>query len=429
MALIGTEIEYGISTPGEAAPLDPGWASERVVAAVSGLFPGRLDRFLGNGARVYVDHGHPEYSGPECPSARDVLIWERAGDRLMGEAAARAGAALGREVVLHRNNTDGKGRSYGYHENHLVDRSVPWESITAVLTGHLVSRVVLAGAGRVGWGQQGGEPKFQLSQRADFMEALVGLETTIRRPLVNTRDEPHADQSRWRRLHLITGDATHAQIGTLVKVGATALVLAAIAAGKGEGVSRLADPLAAMRAFSRDTTLTMAQPCTDGTSRTALDLQRQYWQLASDHADSLADGEQVLQLWDELITDASQDPTLLADRVDWAAKLALIQAMQSRHGWGWDDAQVAALDLQWHELDPQRGLAAKLEAGGRLRTLLDPAEVDDAMTTPPPTRARRRAELLVNHEPQVAAVDWSKVGVSTADGVQWQLLPDPLTSA
>ena len=426
--VLGSEIEYGIGLRDQ--PTNPVVLSERVVSRVPGLGLGALDRMLGNGARVYVDHAHPEYSGPECASATDVLTWELAGDELMRAAAGRVSATIGEAVVLHRNNTDGKGRSYGYHENYLLPRDLPWDQVVDQVTGHLVSRIVLVGAGRVGLGQRGEQPGFQLSQRADFMEALQGIETTIRRPLVNTRDEPHADPRRWRRLHLITGDATFAQVATLVKVGGTALVLAAIAAGQCR-VPRLTDPLAALRAYSRDVTLTLAQPCDDGVERTALELQRLYWQAADGQRDVLPDADLVLAEWDAMVRDAGTDPLLLRDRVDWAAKYALLQGLRRRHGWQWDDPGVAAVDLQWHELDPQRGLARKLQAAGRLRSLVDESSVRRAMQAPPTgTRAEVRARILHERFAEVLQADWSRLTVTgEGDEVERIELPDPFGGA
>ncbi|MGD7731648.1 proteasome accessory factor PafA2 family protein [Propionibacteriaceae bacterium G57] len=422
--VMGSEIEYGIGVA-DGTPVNPVMLSEGVVTRVEGLGIGHLDRMLGNGARVYVDHAHPEYSGPECASATDVLTWELAGDALLSSAATRLGQALGRPVVLHRNNTDGKGRSYGYHENYLLPRALPWDDVVAQLTGHLVSRVVLVGAGRVGLGQHGEQPGFQTSQRADFMERLEGIETTVRRPLVNTRDEPHADRTRWRRLHVITGDATLAHVATLVKVGATALVCAAIAAGTCR-VPRLVDPLAAIRAFSRGLTLTTRQPCTDGVDRSALDLQQLYLEASAPYAGTIADGALVLQHWAGLLDDARRDPHLLADRVDWAAKLALLEGLGRRHGWGLDGPQAQAVDLQWHELDPARGLGLKVAAAGRLQMLVGPAEVRAAMLTPPSgTRAQVRARLLTQHQGRVVRADWAQLGIASDRGIDWVDLPDP----
>lgn len=229
---------------------------------------------LGSGARVYVDHAHPEHSGPETTSALEALVWDRAGDEAMQDAARRASATHGLDIRLHKNTTDGKGHSYGCHENYLVAREVPFERIVAGFSAFLVSRVVLTGAGRVGVGVHGERPGFQLAQRADFFQRRVGLETTTNRPVINTRDEPHADARRHRRLHVITGDANLSETATFVKVGSAQLVLAALASGA--ALPELVDPVAAFRAFSHDPGLRVAMPLVGGGEATALDLQRRY---------------------------------------------------------------------------------------------------------------------------------------------------------
>ena len=193
---------------------------------------GMANVILTNGARLYVDHAHPEYSGPEVTSALDAVRYDKAGDAVMAIAAQRASQALGRSVRLYKNNTDGKGASYGTHENYLMLRSTPFDRIVTQFTAFLVSRQVITGAGRVGIGQSSQTTGFQLSQRADFFEAEVGLETTLNRPIINTRDEPHADASRYRRLHVITGDANLSEISTYLKVGTAAWVLRVIEAGE-----------------------------------------------------------------------------------------------------------------------------------------------------------------------------------------------------
>ena len=193
---------------------------------------GMANVILTNGARLYVDHAHPEYSGPEVTSALDAVRYDKAGDAVMAIAAQRATQSLGRSVRLYKNNTDGKGASYGTHENYLMQRSTPFDRIVTQFTAFLVSRQVITGAGRVGIGQSSQQPGFQISQRADFFEAEVGLETTLNRPIINTRDEPHADASRHRRLHVITGDANLSEIATYLKVGTAAWVLRVIEAGR-----------------------------------------------------------------------------------------------------------------------------------------------------------------------------------------------------
>ncbi len=463
--VVGIETEYGVSVAGlapEEAP-DPISLSEAVVRAVAATASGWradwnfadesplvdargtvLDRrianpdlltdvveydnvLLGNGARVYVDHAHPEHSGPEVTSAHEAVVYDRAGDTVMRRAAARAGGASGLTVRLHKNNTDGKGHSYGCHENYLVPRAVPFDDIVRGFTGHLVSRLVVAGAGRVGLGPRGARAGFQLGQRPDFFEARVGLETTVNRPLINTRDEPHADPRRFRRLHVITGDANLSETATFVKVGAAALVLAAV--DDGVPLPELADPVAAFREFSHDPTLTAAVLTTSGERLTALDLQRRYLEAASSVAWQVFDDQDaVLREWASLLDDLGADPARCADRIDWVAKLHLLEAMRRRDGLDWSHPKLAAIDLQYSDLDPSRGLFLALERAGRIVRRTTDAEVEAAVTEPPPgTRAWLRGQLLTRFPAAVVAANWDSVTLELPRGrIVTIRLTDPL---
>src|SRR4029450_8150917 len=264
--VMGTETEYGIAVPGhpsanamltssqvvnayaavtartrrarwdfeEENPLRDarGFDLARELADASQLTDedvGLANVILTNGARLYVDHAHPEYSTPECTNPRDAVIWDKAGERIMEIAAYHAVSIPGAQPIqLYKNNTDNKGASYGCHENYLMARATPFADIVRNLTPFFVCRPVIAGAGRVGLGQDGREHGFQISQRADFFEVEVGLETTLKRPIINTRDEPHADAEKCGRLHVIIGDANLSEISTYLKLGTTALVLAMI---------------------------------------------------------------------------------------------------------------------------------------------------------------------------------------------------------
>src|SRR5690349_7574959 len=190
---------------------------------------GLANVILTNGGRLYVDHAHPEYSAPECTNPLSAVIWDKAGERVMAEAAAKAATVPGSAPIqLYKNNTDNKGASYGSHENYLMRRGTPFADIVRFLVPFFVSRQVICGAGRVGIGADGRGSGFQISQRADFFEVEVGLETTLKRPIINTRDEPHADPEKYRRLHVIIGDANLSEVSTYLKVGTTALILAMI---------------------------------------------------------------------------------------------------------------------------------------------------------------------------------------------------------
>lgn len=441
MGVMGLETEYGVFVAGldeGQRPVDPIGLSEAVVQAVDA--PGtrwdyadehplvdargtvlerriahpdlltdevrQANRLLGNGGRSYVDHAHPEWSGPEVTSAHDALVWDRAGDLVHTAAARRASERTGLDIHLVKNTTDNKGRSYGCHENYLVPREVPFSRIAAQFTTFLVSRVVVTGAGRVGLGQGGELPGYQCSQRADFFERLQGLETTIRRPLVNTRDEPHAEPRLHRRLHVITGDANLCQVAGLVKVGSARMVLDAICTGV--ELPRLADPLAALRTFSRDTSCRATAPCTDGVERSAVELQGLWWQAAQASSSTLPDAAVVLDEWGVLLDDLAVDPMRCADRLDWVAKLRLLDGLRTRHGLGWEDPRLSALDLRYADLT--EGLFAKLEASGAVRRLVDDEQVRHAMAEPPEhSRAWLRGTLLARFGEHVVSANWDQV--------------------
>ena len=386
---------------------------------------------LTNGARLYVDHAHPEYATPECTNARDLVVWDVAGERIMEAAGRRAEAALppGSAVHLHKNNTDGKGAAYGTHENYLVPRRVPFGLLTRHLIPMFVTRIVLTGAGRIG---SDAEPAadFQLSQRADFFEAEVGLETTVRRPLMNTRDEPHADPDLWRRLHVINGDANLCEVATLVKVGAMLLVLRAVEAGALPEPLVLADPLATFRAVSRDMTLRRPLELADGRRMTALDVQEAYATACADLVarEGAGDGDElVLHWWTRLIDHGREDPGRLAGTVDWATKLALIEAFRARHGLGPTDDRVRMVDLQYHDVRRDRGLHHRLAAAGRVVRLTTDDEVDRAVATPPEdSRAWFRGRCIARFPEAVVAAGWDSVVLDTgAEALVRLPLEDP----
>src|SRR6516164_9062649 len=317
--VMGTETEYGISVPGQPGA-NAMVTSSQVVNAYQAATSARARRarwdfeeenplrdargfdltrdaadatqltdedlglanvILTNGARLYVDHAHPEYSAPECTNPLDAVIWDKAGERVMAEAARHVASVPGAaKLQLYKNNVDGKGASYGSHENYLMSRQTPFSAIIAGLTPFLVSRQVVTGSGRVGIGPSGDEPGFQLSQRSDYIEVEVGLETTLKRGIINTRDEPHADADRYRRLHVIIGDANLAETSTYLKLGTTALVLDLIEEGPEHGIDltdlSLARPVHAVHAISRDPSLRTAVAMADGRELTGLALQRIY---------------------------------------------------------------------------------------------------------------------------------------------------------
>ncbi len=388
--------------------------------------PTMVNAVLTNGARFYVDHAHPEYSGPETLGPLAAVRWDKAGELVLARASdlvAASAITTGQRIACYKNNTDGKGASYGTHENYLTLRSTPFGSIVSGLIPFLVTRQVFAGAGRVGIGQAGQHAGFQVSARADFMEAEVGLETTSKRPIVNTRDEPHADPARHRRLHIILGDANCAELPTFLKLGTTSLVLAMIEADVLDVERlRLADPLRAIRDISHDPGLTALVETADGRHVTALQIQLDYLDLARKFVDDRygsdvdPETEQVLAHWSEILDDLSIDPMRCADRLDWVAKLSLLESYRERDGLGWSHAKLALVDLQYSDVRPTRGLYHRLVKLGRMRRLLDDAEIAAAERTPPAdTRAWFRGECVRRYGRAVAAASWDSVVLDTGD--------------
>ncbi|MGH9296274.1 MAG: proteasome accessory factor PafA2 family protein, partial [Acidimicrobiales bacterium] len=272
-----------------------------------------VNAVLTNGARYYVDHAHPEFSTPECADPLELVRFDRAGELVLRRSMEAAGRTLapGEEIIVHKNNSDGKGNSYGCHENYLVDRQVPFSRIVQRLTPHFVTRQIFCGAGKVGR-EDGTEPDgppvhYQISQRADFFEEEVGLETTLKRPIINTRDEPHADPQKYRRLHVIVGDANLSEICTFLKVGSTAVVLAMIEDDFDAGRDlTLACPVPAIRAVSHDPGLGYRVELASGERLTAIELQWELYGLARKYAEERGLGviggdgvaEMVLERWE-----------------------------------------------------------------------------------------------------------------------------------
>ncbi len=378
-----------------------------------------VNAVLTNGARYYVDHAHPEYSTPECSNAHEVVVQDRAGELILTRSMEASARLLppGEEIVIYKNNSDGKGNSYGCHENYLVDRAVPFSRIVHDLTPHLVSRQVYAGAGKIGEevNHGGHAPEFQLSQRADFFEEEVGLETTLKRPIINTRDEPHADPQKYRRLHVIVGDANLAEVATFLKVGVTALVLAMIEDDFHPARDlTLARPVAAIRAISRDSTLRTTVELTSGESLTGLELQWELYDLGRKYAaerglEALGDeevGRRVLDRWEAVLHGLESDPPSLARQLDWVAKLRLVEAYRERHDLDWGDPKLAALDLQYHDLRPAKSLFSRLA----MERLTDDDEVALATSEPPhTTRAYFRGRCLERFSSAIVAANWDSV--------------------
>ena len=377
-----------------------------------------VNAVLTNGARYYVDHAHPEFSAPECLDAAEALLYDRAGEEILLRSMAAAKHLLPeeQEIVVYKNNSDGKGNSYGCHENYLIAREVPFGRLASQITSHFVTRQVFCGAGKVGCelpGRPDDHVPYQLSQRADFFEEEIGLETTLKRPIVNTRDEPHADAQKYRRLHVIVGDANMSEVATYMKVATTAVVLAMIEDDELGDDWLLGNPVAAIRQVSHDPTLRQTIMLRDGSRATALEVQwglleraRKYEQ---SHGLSCVGDDvalDVLDRWEALLTGLESDPSTVASQVDWVAKQRLVDGYAARHDLEPGSTRLKAIDLQYHDLRTDRCLA--LRAG--LDAMVSPDEVEAAMTEPPTTtRAYFRGRCLAKFPDEVVAANWDSL--------------------
>lgn len=442
--VIGTETEFGITIRNQA-DFNPVLASSQVINAYGGSrrriqwsyedeAPGRDARGFGyepvtgasfesglvntvltNGARFYVDHAHPEYSSPECYDPLEAALYDKAGEMVLADAAAAAQALLpaGEHLHVHKNNSDGKGNSYGAHENVLLSRATPFGELVRHLLGFLATRQIFTGSGKVG--SENGRPSvpFQITQRADFFEEKVGLETTLKRPIVNTRDEPHAEAGSYRRLHVIIGDATMSETQTFLKLGSLSMFLAAIEDGALPDPPELADPVTAVWKISHDPSLRVTVPLAGGTRISALDLQWRYlgWVAAHAETEGIDDvHRRVLDTWESVLTDLERDPLSTSDRLDWTAKLRLLEGFRDRDGLAWNDPKLRLLDLQYHDVDPERGLYHRLVARGRMQRLFTDEEVRWASAKPPTrTRAYFRGTCVERFAADVVAANWDSM--------------------
>ncbi|HWS45466.1 MAG TPA: depupylase/deamidase Dop [Acidimicrobiia bacterium] len=446
--IIGIETEYGVALRGAPEPnpvvasslLINGYVEQRRVGwdfedecpgrdargfARDGAEPPEVETHLvnavlTNGARYYVDHAHPEYSTPECADALEATLYDKAGERILARSmdAARRLLPASQEVVVYKNNSDGKGNSYGCHENYLVDRNVPFAVLVRNLIPWFVTRQVFTGSGKVG-SENGADPvDYQITQRADFFEEEVGLETTLKRPIVNTRDEPHADPQKYRRLHVIVGDANLCEVATFLKIGATAIVLSMIEDGFIDKDLSISSPVAAIRAVSHDITCRATVDVAELGRCTAIELQWEFLRLARKYGDETGFetcggehvGALVLDRWESVLGALESDPMALEGQLDWVTKLALLRAYADRDRLKWTDPKLELLSVQYHDVRPGRSLYEKLVRAGKVERLLDDDDVAAAMSDPPATtRAYFRGTCLARWADSVVAANWDSV--------------------
>jgi len=374
-----------------------------------------INDILINGGRYYVDHAHPEYCTPECTNARDVVKYEKAGELILDLSRMAAEELLpsNQEIIIYKNNSDYKGHSYGSHENYLMSRSVPFQNIVDGLTPFLVTRQIITGSGKVGAENGTEETHYQISQRADFFETEVGLSTMVARPIINTRDEPHADEKLYRRLHVIVGDSNMSEFSIYLKMGITAIALQLIEMDVVGTQFKLSEPVAAIKSVSRD--LSCKNPLTleDGRQWTPIQVQRAYLELAHKHipsADFTPVVKDVLDKWGFVLDRLEADAMTLDRHLDWVIKKRLIDAYIQRHGLGWSDHPIRMLDLQYHDLRPNKGLYARLLKNGRVERIINQEEMIHAMTNPPvDTRAYFRGVCLQKYPHEIHSASWNSI--------------------
>lgn len=449
------------------------------------------DIMLANGARFYIDHGHPEYSTPECLSPRLVIAADKAGERILAECQHRLNASgvLAEEqtIQVYKNNSDYRNNSYGCHENYLLSAKLfsdllrhKMHRIFRYLLPFFVSRALLCGSGKVGSGNGTAAAGFQLSQRADFFDELIGLQTTHERPLFNMRNEPHADPTRFSRLHVINGDANMSEFSGYLKVGTMQLILHMLEEDFIHEDLTLVDPIQAFRTVSRDLSFREPLLLEDGRVMTAIDIQKVYLEHAGRYLEE-RDGKeemwQVLSIWENVLSMLPDNWEKLATRLDWAVKKRLLERYLQAQGVGWEEIaawqpileaheqadtekkqKAAEAGLQWKDYEKQRaiyfalrrldleyhdirydaghgeiGLFYRLQQNGAIERLLTDEEIEQRIKVPPPdTRAWLRGNCIAKFSQNLISADWSGMHFHLSKqfaGRPTQIfldLPDPL---
>jgi len=374
----------------------------------------KSDLVLRNGARFYNDHAHPEYCTPECSRLLEILQQDYSGDSVLIACAKALTQNSDNPVLLYKNNTDFRGHSYGCHENYLMPRTLTWDVLSQAIVAFFVTRQIFAGAGKFGWEEEDTLIKagFQISQRSDFFSELQSVDTMQRRPLVNTRDEPHANNELYRRFHVIIGDSNLSLYSTYLKIGTTCLVLQALLNGAPlERVPKVSDPLHTLKMVSRDTSWKWYCREASGRPTTAVDIQRAYLQLVKEYCTDLDhDWKAVLDSWEQVLNDLEVDPISTADRLDWSAKYKLIEEFRQAEKLETNDPWLRSLDLAYHLLDRQQGLFYGLLEHGAFKFPYSYDEITCHSLCPPPsTRAAVRGRCIEKFGAAVNATQWDYI--------------------
>ena len=373
----------------------------------------KCDRVLINGARFYNDHTHPEYSTPECRLLFQLVAHDLAGEKIVAECARKRNKEIGSNALqLFKNNTDYSGHSYGTHDNYLIPRRLAFTHWVRHLTPFLVTRQLYCGAGKVGSEFKKGEPfsGLQLSQRSDFIETILSIETMTQRPIINTRDEPHAVPDEYRRLHLILGDANMSPFATALKVGTTCAILTLIGQEKISPLEELTDPVSDIKRVSRDKTGSVSLKQSSGKTMTPLEIQEYYLEQARKSLGG-EEWQWTLEEWGRALDDMRHHPENLADRIDWAIKEKLFTSFMQDESIEWDNPLMQSLDLEYHNLDPDRGLYYGLRQEGEVVGLPQAEKhAERAVSNPPEgTRAELRGRAVKNENDNIKNIHWTGI--------------------
>ncbi len=443
--VMGVETEYGLTTAtitGQPSTLTPEDAAQRLFRRV--VEWGRsTNTFLTNGSRLYLDVGaHPEYASAECDSIVDLVAMDKAGDRIFQSMADEANEGLIAEgmperIHLIKNNVDTSGNSYGCHENYLIRRRRDFRARVDSLVPFFISRQVLTGAGHIRNQPMGAS--FEISQRADQMWDAISSASTRSRPIVNTRDEPHGDIEKYRRMHVIVGDTNMSEVSTALKFATTEMLLVLLDDGVVLPKLKLVDPMRAIRDISHDIDLRETVELEDGRRLTALQIQREYAQAAHSHYESrgyMAEMDptrrRLAALWMSAIDDLEAgDLDKLDTTLDWVVKRKLLDRYRTKSGAGWDDPRLRRLELAYHDISPTSGLYRTMTSQGLLDSLVTDEQIDHAVASPPATtRAALRGRFVkaASEARRDFMVDWMNLRLLEADGARSVILKDPFAA-
>jgi len=415
--IFGLECEYGLTFSPNGRIYLP---IEKILGYIfEGLIPNSWpsNAFLTNGARFYQDTGcHPEYSTPECDDIIELIVHEKAGERILESCLPAAEERLREEglsgdIFIFKNNTDSLGNTYGSHENFLMRRDIDFWKVAEQLIPFFVTRQIFSGAGKVL--KVGGKPHYFISQRSQHIHEKTSSSTTSSRSIINTRDEPHADAERYRRLHIILGDSNMSEYAMYLKVGTAALVLSMVENDYFIPGIELEDSVKAIREISRDSTLRKKVKLDDGREYSALEIQRMYWERAAQYLEDYPDDKvlvDILKEWERVLDRLETDPMLLVKEVDWVTKKWILEAYAEKKGCGFDDPRIAMMDLQYHDVNRKRGLYYLLAGKDLTTKIVEEEAIERAMTIPPQsTRAKIRGDFIrfARAKNRSYTVDWT----------------------